>query len=318
MNIIEKQWELQKKKFEFMESDLVEKIENAYKTLKENDFTGVFLFEDEVYHNGIGVAKRQLDKIRKSPRRFYYDNYIAPDMTRTDPMKIGSLVHTAILEPGYLSKRFVSSKAMVDKIIEMRPDIKNPTATKEYKEAKKIIEEQGITVLSEDVFNMAKEMTESVFKHEKLQNILKNGLAERCVYSIDPDTGLLVRCKPDYMLLDSGINFDLKTTIDASPEEFGKSIWNYRYFVQAAYYNHICTLACQVEFKQFLFGCLEKTAPYDIAIYYASQDVLAHGRAIMMEDLRTYKGCLESGIWHGYPRTINPIDMPAWAYYKGE
>ncbi len=316
MSLIKKQWELQKKQFEFMEAEMVKKVESQWEILRKNDFTGVFLFEEEVYHAGAGISKGKLDVIRKSPKKYYHETIIAPEQKKSDPLLIGNLVHTAILEPTYLHKRFVSDTEVIDKIMEMKPDTKKPTATKAYKDAKAAIEFEGMHMIKESDFEMARSMTESVFKHEKLQNILKDGLAERCVYAVDPETGLLMRCKPDYMLIKDGINFDIKTTIDASKEEFSKSIWNYRYFVQAAYYNYVSTLACKKEFNQFIFGCLEKSAPYDIAVYYIISEVIAHGEYVMREDLNTYAKCLESNIWEGYSRKIQPIDMPKWAYYK--
>jgi len=318
MSIIEKQWELQRKQFEFMDTELVKKVEEAWGTLKKNDFTGVFLFEEEVYHAGPGISKSKLDVIRKSPKRYYHETFIDPNMEKKDPLLIGNLVHTAILEPTYLSKRFVPDTKIIDKIMEEKPDTKSPTATKAYKEARKVIEDQGMFMLKQDYFDMAEKMVKSVFEHERLQYILKDGLAERCVYAIDPNTGLLMRCKPDYMLLKDGINFDLKTTVDASPDEFSKSVWNFRYFVQAGYYNYISTIACQKEFNQFIFGCLEKSAPFDIAVYYPISEVIAHGEYVAKEDLATYAKCVESNIWPGYPRDIKPIDMPKWAYYKLE
>ena len=284
--------------------------------LRKNDFAGVFLFEDDVYHNGAGISRSNLDKIRVSPKRYYYDNFIQPDLEKSDPLLIGNMVHTAVLEPAYLNDRFESDKDIIEEIEKTRPEIKNPVSTKEYKQRKEEVEEQGKYFLKDEVFQMAKTMVKSVFEHERLRHILKNGLAERCVYAIDPDTGILMRCKPDYMLMEDGINFDLKTTRDASELEFSKAIWNHRYFVQAAYYNYICTLACKKEFNTFLFGCLEKIPPYDIAVFYAMSEVIAHGEYVMREDLNKYAKCVDENIWPGYSRKIRPINMPKWAYYK--
>jgi exodeoxyribonuclease VIII len=306
MQIHEKQWELQTKCFYKLSPDLVEKIKEVYKTLEENNFTGIFKFDDDVYHYGIGIAKGRLDKFRKSPLK-YLHAHVNPQLEDVpDPFKIGEMVHRAVLEPGALMNKYVSDETIYK--------ASGSRLKKDYKEAKAAIESSGKYVINYEDFSMANTMIQKVFSHEKLQNILKKGQAEKCIYARDPETGLIIRCKPDYMFVSDGINFDLKTTKDASMEEFSKSIWNYRYHAQAAYYNLVCTLATGIDFKYFIFGCLEKEEPYDIALYYIDDGALDKGETEIRQDLNNYANAIETNNFPGYSRDIEAISLPYWTF----
>jgi hypothetical protein len=309
MNIIEKQWILQSKQFNQLNPDLVKDIKDAYSILEKNNFTGIFKFSDEVYHHGIGIAKGKLDQFHKSPLKYYHNHCNLSIENKPEAFKIGEMVHQLILEPEKSRAKFVSDEQIYKDSGESR-------ATKAYKTKKAELELSGKYLIQACDYDMAYTMAKNVLSHEKLQNILQNGLAERCVYAIDPETGLVMRCKPDYLLLSDGINFDLKTTADASLEEFQRSIWTYRYYVQAAYYNYVCTLAAQKEFSSFIFGCLEKEEPFDIALYYMDMGAICKGEEDMRKDLNAYANCVESDKFPGYSRDIEAISLPFWAFNK--
>ena len=312
MSIIEKQWELQSKKFPFLDKDLVEKIKDTYILLERNNFTGVFKLEDDVYHHGIGIAKGKLDQFRKSPLK-YYHNHCVVNTETPDAFKIGGMVHELILEPEKLKTKYCSDREIIMSLT-MLSNAKNPRLTKEYKDYVSRVEIEGKIVLKDDDYKMCKNMANAVLTHEKLQNILRNGLAERSVFSIDPETGLVMRCKPDFMIISEGINFDAKTTADASLAEFQKSILNYNYHVQGAYYNYVCTLATKTEFNNFLFGCIEKEEPHDIALYYLDEAAMEKGEQIMRLDLNNYANAVETNKFPGYSRDIEAISIPHWGF----
>jgi hypothetical protein len=63
-----------------------------------------------------------------------------------------------------------------------------------------------------------------------------SGEAETTHMWTDATTGLQCKCRPDWISEDGGILVDLKTTEDASPREFQRSIAKWRYHVQAGWY----------------------------------------------------------------------------------
>lgn len=140
---------------------------------------------------------------------------------------------------------------------------------------------------------------------------------------------------------------DLKTTEDASPEGFAKSIANWRYDVQHAYYIDGTRLAleqgkcnppqegtaelsvywtdpvtgvlcrCRPDFwrgypKHFAFIAVEKKPPYAVGVYVLDSEGVDIGRAQYQHDLRIYAECVRTGEWPGYGDKIQTISLPAW------
>lgn len=140
---------------------------------------------------------------------------------------------------------------------------------------------------------------------------------------------------------------DLKTTEDASPEGFAKSIANWRYDVQHAYYMDGTRLAleqgkcnppqegkaelsvywtdpvtgvlcrCRPDFwrgypKHFAFIAVEKKPPYAVGVYVLDSEGVEIGRAQYQHDLRVYAECVRSGEWPGYGDKIQTISIPGW------
>jgi exodeoxyribonuclease VIII len=104
---------------------------------------------------------------------------------------------------------------------------------------------------------------------------------------------------------------------DASPDGFGKSAWNYRYYVQAPFYlDGILESAESMAFDSFLFIAVEKSPPYNVAVYEAGLDVMQRGREAYLKDLDTYMNCIKSGQWPGYSLKAEPLRLPSYAYKK--
>lgn len=192
------------------------------------------------------------------------------------------------------------------------------------------------TVLSAADWDALHRMRDAVMEHPAASKLLSApGKAERSYYWIDQETGELLRCRPDYDR-DDGIIVDLKSTHDASPEEFARSVANWRYHVQHPFYMDGRDEAIRqaglnrAKSKAFVFIAVEKTPPYAVGVYMlddktgyrddagnyvptpgamSSVDV---GRAEYRADLRTLAECRRTNVWRGYGDTIQSISLPAW------
>jgi exodeoxyribonuclease VIII len=106
---------------------------------------------------------------------------------------------------------------------------------------------------------------------------------------------------------------DLKTCVDASPAGFAKSIVNWRYQVQAAFYSDGWEAATGQKVHAFVFAAVEKEWPYAAAAYMLTDEDLTQGRLAYRRNLRTYAACTASGEWPGYSTDIQLLNLPAWA-----
>jgi hypothetical protein len=108
-----------------------------------------------------------------------------------------------------------------------------------------------------------------------------------------------------------GIIVDVKTTEDASPEAFSRTIYNYEYHQQAAFYLDAAN-ACGLEVGQFIFIAVEKKPPYAIGIYQLDADAITEGRALYRKALKAYETAEAFDYWPGYSTLIQAISLPHW------
>jgi exodeoxyribonuclease VIII len=252
------------------------------------------------YHARPEISKSQLDLIRKSPALFKHR--LTHPQERTAAMRWGTLVHTAVLEPDQLAETTIIAP-QVDR------------RTKEGKAAWETFQStaQGREIVTEAEVEELVDIASAIERHESAGRAL--AMIDKVETSLvwhDEDTGMACRCRPD-AILSNGLIVDLKTTQDASPEGFAKSIANFRYHVQAAYYSDGYAAAFGEQPKGFMFIAVEKTAPYLVACYLLSDLAVIRGRAEYKEDLQTLKQCLATDEWPGYSEKPLVIDLPKWA-----
>jgi len=103
---------------------------------------------------------------------------------------------------------------------------------------------------------------------------------------------------------------DLKTTEDASPK-FEKSITNYSYDMQDAFYTDVGN-AADLNIKGFIFVAVESTNPYEVGVYMLSPEWRQIGREKYQYALDTYAECCFSEEWPGYSQKIVRLAPPAF------
>lgn len=273
--------------------------------MKNGIYSGI---SNEDYHGGVGVSKSGLDLIARSPLH-YWSAYRDPDREPRQPtpaMKLGTAIHTAVLEPDTYKDRYV---VLPDGIDRRTKDGKDFYAKLEMEALAK-----GAEIIAASDHAKVMKVYASCKNHPLTRKIFETGEAEVSVYWTDEETGVLCKCRPDWLL--GGENpaiLDLKSTINASPEPFMKSAYNFRYHVAAAWYLDGVEQAMGVKPDVFMFLAVEKDAPFAAAYYYADEDMLAAGRAEYRRALRTYADCLSSDKWPGYEQKLLPLNMPRWA-----
>jgi hypothetical protein len=261
------------------------------------------LSNDE-YHASEGISKSGLDLIAKSPLH-YWAKYIDPQREPRDPtpsMRLGTAIHAAVLEPDRFAVEY-----------RVAPDVDR--RTKEGKAAfetfQQICAESKATPISASDFEICKAVSRQVRSHPTAQMLFDTGAAEQSAYWIDDETGVLCKCRPDW--LTRQVVVDLKSTTDASPQAFQRSAYAYRYHVQAAWYLDGLAAATGKRRDVFVFAAFEKDPPFACAFYYADESMIAAGRAEYRALLRQYAECLQTGKWQGYPIELQALTLPGWA-----
>jgi exodeoxyribonuclease VIII len=252
------------------------------------------------YHAHPAVSKSHLDQVARSPLH-YWCRYLDPDRvppTPTPALVLGSAVHTAVLEPHLWQAEY----AVAPEGIERR--------TKAGKDAWAEFEasSQGKTLLRAEDAAQTLRMADAVHSHPAARLILEQeGLAEASYFWTDEATGEECKCRPDWHSADRRLIVDLKTTEDASPETFQRSVHKWRYHVQTAWYLR------GLGADQFVFIAVEKQEPHLVAVYVATPDMVAAGGRVADRDLALLSECRKLNEWPGYSDEIIPIDLPRYA-----
>lgn len=267
------------------------------------------------YHALTGViSKSHLDEIHRSPAH-YWARYLDPDRVPeppTEAMQLGTALHTAVLEPEQWDLTCVVTPEDAPK----RPTSVQRNAAKPSPATFEAVEfwdafdaaAAGKIILKAEDAERVKAMAAAVRQHPAAAFLLgQDGKAEQSYCWTDAATGLECKCRPDYHTADRRIIADVKTTDDASPEGFARSVAKFRYHVQAAWYlDGLCA-------EQFVFIAVEKRKPYCVAVYAASPAMVEQGRLEAAADLRAIAECRAAERWPGYSDQVELIDLPRWA-----
>ena len=235
------------------------------------------------YHAAPGFSKSDLDLIARSPAHWKYGQ-----REETPAMRLGAAVHTAVLEPDQWEARYarVTGRRKVD-----------------------LDTDANRTVLSTAEWETCQQLRDAVWHHPTCRDLFREGQAEGSAWWLDPDTGLLCKCRPDWNR--PGLLLDLKTATDASPAGFARAVERYRYHVQAAYALDGWPQAGGGAVERFLFIVVEKTPPYAIGLYELSATLLDAARVLYRRELATATACLSRQQWPGYSTEIVTLPLDA-------
>lgn len=277
---------------------------------------GLTIPNDDYHKDTSRISKSGLDLINRSPAH-YWERYINPNPAprpEKEWQRTGGALGCAVLEPDDFPLRYT----ILDDI-EICKEIggAKPRSTNKYKDwyDKETIKLQGKIILEPEYYSQLIIMRDKVRAHPACKTILADGISERTFYFTDAQTGVKCRIRPDWITNKLGYLADVKTTENASPEAFGRSAFKFRYHVQDPFYTDGMRENGFVS-KGFIFMCVEKEPPHNVAAYFVPPDVERLGRTEYKQNLYTFADCTEKKIWPGYDDLVMPLQFPAYAFTK--
>ena len=256
------------------------------------------------YHAHKAISKSKLDAARKSGRHLQ-DMLFGPPRESTAAFDMGTVVHASAL-PG---------ENPDDIAVRMPEGMKKTT-----KEGKAFVaEHKGKIILNPSDAYVVDQMMLSLREHPfsaSLVNGELKGKSEQSFFCTDKETGLELKARPDFILDDCSLILDLKTTVDASPKGFQRSVANYRYYCQASHYLDVVEGATGTRPQAFLFIAVEKTRPFSTAVYMADQAMIDLGKQHAREDLNNIAQWIADNKFPGYSERVEEISLPKWMLPK--
>lgn len=184
-----------------------------------------------------------------------------------------------------------------------------------HKAAKEKARTEGKIPLSAADHEIVKAMADRLSSHTLAMRLLSSGRPEVSGYAVDDETGVLQRCRFDW--LSSPVLTDYKTCRSADPLDLtGRYgvVKKWGYDLQAAWYTDMAR-ALGVEVEVFAFIFQQKHAPYDVTVAYVDDEDLADARSLIREALQRFRDCTTSGQWPGYTQDTEAVRLSLTDHY---
>jgi len=268
---------------------------------------GLFTVDEQVYHQDRGSLSCSGAKLLlppSCPAKFKARMDNPPPAKRH--FEFGHLVHLLVLGIGVPT-------------VEIDADNYRTKAAQEQRDAARA--EGKIPVLvgadANDEFGAelakAQAMTDSVRAHPEAGELFRRGHPEKSLYWTDPETGVRLRARADWLTL---INerltcVDLKTAASVYRPDLERVFWKNGYYLQNAWYVRLLT-AIKGSEPDFAFVCVEKEPPYLVEVVRYEPEDVAEGHRLNRIAINTFARCIETGEWPGYTDATT-FRLPRWA-----
>lgn len=222
-------------------------------------------------------------------------------LEQTPAMQLGSLVDAMLL--GGLESQFVCAPAI---------DRRTKAGKEEWEQL--MANAAGRTVVGQDLWNKAETMAAAVTSHRTAHYLFTTKARQRNQQALvwkDDETGATCKALLDGVIFGTTI-FDLKTTQSADARDFGRTVANFGYHVQAAFYKDGWR-AMTGEDLPFLFVVVESAAPFGVACFELDESAIIAGRQRYKSALRLWLKCRETNNWPCYDQNLQTLELPKWA-----
>lgn len=277
---------------------------------KDGNLNGFFRVSDEDYHGGPGISSSDIANILRSPAHY---RAAKKNGKQTPAMKLGTQCHEFLLQPERFHARYLLEPA--DLIC--GPKNRNPWKGM-WDSLKAQAELENKELLDRSTFADIESLAQAVCDHRSASALLEASERELAAYCQDPDTNLIRKAKAD-IVTHTGIIADLKTTDDARPDPFTRTVRFFHYHMKAAWYLDVFnSIDADFSFDSFVWIAAEKIDPFGVACYAASESMLDLGRKTYKKALDSLSECLEKNSWPCYPSHVQPIEFSDFVYRSAE
>lgn len=257
---------------------------------------------DAAYHSRSELSSTGARKLLDSPARYrYWADHGQPSKPSFD---LGTATHSKILGTP------ANTVLYPDEHLTPSGNVSTKAATVEWEKEQRA---QGLIPIGRNDANRVDAMAEAVLADPYARTILEH-ITGREVTIITEVDGVPVRARFD---LYNGVDAaDVKTTTDASPAAFNRSVGRYGYHIQETWYTEAHKAETGRPLNSFRFLVVEVSPPHLVGVYDLDlmwTDIAERSTA---RARRTYLECVETGVWPGYGTAT--LVAPTWAVYEGE
>jgi hypothetical protein len=248
------------------------------------------------------LSGSQLMPMRRSPLtyRWNVDNPQEP----TPDMKLGTVIHTAILEPPLLGKIAVWGLTEEQKV-------RRGKVWDAFEEANK----QFIILTQAEHVKVADAVDGAYENPVARQYLSEEGPTEVSMFWVDKATGVYFKGRIDKLIRtkNTATILDLKKTRNSSPRRFGAQAFALAYHAKAAIYVSGYQQLTGIR-PRFKWLAMETKQPNECAVYRATPDVLLLGGELVDSLVARLLECQKKDHWPPEMEEESDLLLPAYAY----
>jgi hypothetical protein len=234
--------------------------------------------------------------------RYHKDNGREP----TDPMRLGTAAHVAVLEPHRYGQCFAVWAERAES------GRKSPRSATNGKYQDFILSNPGRTILTEEQSDEARAMAAAVHANPIAAALLAAGEPEVPIQWTH-GSGIPMKSRLDWLRGDCIV--DLKTT--RSLAQFPVQAARLRYPMQAAIYVEAVRQRRTVRLP-FKFVVVENKPPFDVGVYTVPTETMAVGERDFEKAIERLLECHERQEWPGLGAEEMALVLPPWAHDDGD
>jgi exodeoxyribonuclease VIII len=225
----------------------------------------------------------------------HFKAYQLKKREETESLRMGKLIHLRCLQPDVYKKHMVISP----KFDRRTKDGKMAAAEFEAKLTPETI------IVTEDEDKKLRDIRASFWEYLKHKRDIWDSITHVERAGVATVRGVPCKIKPDMFRFDESLllqqMWDLKSTQDASESAFIRSIYNFGYHLQAAFYAVVAEEITGFAFDKFTFLAIETEAPYAIREFELSETAMHHAKSVVYQKLEYFACCQAMDLWEAYP-----------------
>lgn len=267
----------------------------------------------DVYHKHPALSESGLKTLLDCPAKYYY-KYLSGEYEPQErpSFKIGKACHKYILEgeeafkSEYWHNPYTEyTKSELLHILKDKYNVELPKTSLSCDVLDVLLSNEGIEPkpihLTKNELNQVIGTARAIKKNKKAYNAFhQKGESEISLFWIDEETGLLLKCRPDFLPKDHLLVPDYKTCQSVNPNTFYGDFIKYGYHIEAAMYMQGILAVFGDEVETFFFVAQEKEPPFITQVYVPDNGIITFGHKAIRLGIQKYIECQEKGFWDTY------------------
>lgn len=254
---------------------------------------------------------------------WHWKNRVPVQQTR--PMLCGSLAHCAQLEPHALEDRYVfTPEDMPRRPTEAQWNAAKSNESSQAAKArwKEFLDGVGSReIVTAQEFAITQMQLAALAADPDIATLLATGYSECSIFWIDEETGVYCKGRPDHVHPVDKHHvklLDLKSTVDESPNGFGRTAARLGYHRQAVHYTAGFEAATGLKVQEFVLAAVTSAPPVLAVPYILPDDLAEQARDERRELLELYARCQREDRWPTYGTGYQLLQFPAYALRSSE